>query len=181
MRFADAAAPAKLADLAQLIDRSQSRVRSSTGELELDYRLGLLKINARAAQGVSGNLKEAGEVRLRDAVITSPLDAGHVVLVPLDGQPLATSRRMLLQVMSEEWPTGWKAVPQGGVNLIESIGRDPWRVRNLAGTVTLTRPDAAQLKVTELDASGLPVKPHGHAGEIRLAPRTIYYLIEAEG
>ena len=50
-------------------------------------------------------------------------------------------------------------------------------MKQLRGTVSFKRPDAAQLKVTALDSNGYPVAPLGAADEIKLAPDTIYYLI----
>jgi hypothetical protein len=99
-----------LSDLKPLLDRGAKTVRSSTRELTLDYDKGLLTINAPAAQGLSGNLKAAGAVELNDLRLTSELDNGHLILVSLDGQPIAQSRRMLLQVMSEEQATGFATV-----------------------------------------------------------------------
>jgi len=56
------------------------------------------------------------------------LDNAHLVLVPLDGLPIATSRRMLLQVMSEEQSTGFATEDAGnGIKKITNIGRDPGR------------------------------------------------------
>jgi hypothetical protein len=176
--FADTAGPARIQDLSKLVNRERQIVTSSTGELKLDYGRGVLTINAPAAQGVSGDLRAAGEVVLSDVRIQCPLDLAHIVLVALDGQPLRKSKRMLLQAMSEEKSSGFRAVPQGAIQLIEHIGQDPWRVRKLAGTVRLTRPDAAQLKVTALDLSGVPVNPVGAALAIDLAPEGVYYLIE---
>jgi hypothetical protein len=178
--FGAGAGGTKLADLTKLIDRAQSRVRSSTGELELDYAKGVLTLDAPAAQGASGNLKAAGPITLRDLTVESPLDNVHIVLVALDDRPLKTSQRMLLQVMSEERNTGWKVVPQGGLNLIESIGRNPWQVRKIAGTVRLLRPDAARLKPLALDPTGAPVEPLNWAnGTLVLHPRILHYLITA--
>ncbi len=178
--FSDSAGKTRLADLSRLMDRAHDQVRSSTGELLLDYAQGLLTINAPAAQGASGNLKAAGQVRLGDLVLESPLDNVHIVVVSLDDRPLRTSKRMLLQVMSEEQNSGWKIVPQGGLNLIESIGHDPWRVRSLAGTVRLTRPDAARLAITALGADGTAVEHLKLAdGALTLRPRALHYLITA--
>ena len=109
-----------------------------------------------------------------------PYDSGPLddATVALDDRPLGTSKRMLLQVMSEEQNSGWKMVPQGSVNLIESIGRNPWRVRKIAGTVRLARPDASRLKITALDASGAPVEAlEAAGGTLALRPQTLYYLI----
>ena len=68
-------------------------------------------------------------------------------------------------------------IPQGGINLIENIGNDPWRVRKLQGKISLSRSDAALLKVTALDGNGYPVKEIGNAASFDLQPDVIYYQI----
>ncbi len=176
--FSETGGPAKLVDLAPLIDRSAQTVTSSTRQLKLDYGKGVLTINAPAAQGVSGNLKEAGVTETTDLTLASDLDLVHIIAVSLDGKPLATSSKILLQVMSEDVPTGFRAEPtEKGLKRIIDIGRDPWRVKNLSGTVKFKRADAASLKVMALDFSGYPAKPIGAAAEIKLDLRTMYYLI----
>ncbi len=83
--------------------------------------------------------------------------------------------------MTEEKPSGFRAEPTGpGEKRIVSIGRDPWLVREVEGTVRFKRPDAARLKVVALDPNGDPGKTLGSAAEIRLDPRTVYYLIAAD-
>jgi hypothetical protein len=57
------------------------------------------------------------------------------------------------------------------------LGRDPWTIREIGGTVKFKRADAAQLKVTALDGNGDPEKEVGAASEIRLLPGTLYYLL----
>ncbi len=141
----------------------------------------LLTINAPSVQGASGNLKAAGEVSLRDVTISSKLDLVHVVLVALDEQPLRQSRRILLQVMSEEKNTNFLAVPQGDLRWIQNLGTNPWRVRYLEGEVRLRRPDADQWQVTALDLNGVPSQPLGSADHITLLPTVIYYLLEPAG
>jgi hypothetical protein len=61
---------------------------------------------------------------------------------------------------------------------IVDIGHDPWQVKSLAGRVEFKRSDAARLKVTALDHGGRRAGAAGTAGEIKLQPRTLYYLIE---
>jgi hypothetical protein len=169
-------------DLKPLIDRAAHTVTSSTRELVLDYGKGVLTLNAPRAQGVSGALKAAGQVDLRDVMVSSDLDLAHIVAVALDGQPLASSRRMLLQVMSEERATGFETeAVNATTKRIKNIGRDPWQIRNLSGTVAFKRADASQLKVTVLDFNGRPSGDAGTAKEIRLKPATLYYLITAAG
>jgi hypothetical protein len=60
---------------------------------------------------------------------------------------------------------------------ITSLGTDPWLIRGPQGAVKLTRPDAARLKVTPLDANGQPHAEAGDASRILLRPDTLYYLI----
>lgn len=180
VKFTDRERQSKLKDLKAFIDHKRQVVTSSTGELRLDYGKGLLTINAPAAQGISGVLREVRVTELEDLTISSKLDLGHIIVVSLDGKPLATSRRMLLQVMSEEKTTDFATEPApAGHKKIASIGHDPWLVRDLDGVVKFKRPDASRLKVTALDFNGDPVKSSGSASEIRLAPSTIYYLITA--
>jgi len=170
---------AKVSDLKPFIDRAAQTVTSTTGELKLDYGKGLLVINAPRAQGASGALNSAGKIDLAALTVTSDLDLAHVIAVSLDDQPLATSKRMLLQVMSEEQASGFQTeAASATTKRITNIGRDPWQVKNLSGSVAFKRPDAAKLKATALDASGQSAGAAGTAQEIKLQPTTLYYLIE---
>jgi len=178
VNFSEAGGPPKLVDLAPYIDHAAQTVTSTNRQLKLDYGKGVLKIDAPAAQGLSGNLKAAGIVETANLSISSDLELGHIIAVALDGKPLATSGRILLQVMSEERPTGYRTEDAGnGKHRITDIGRDPWLVKELSGTVKLKRADAASLKVTALDFNGYPLKEVGTAAEIRLGAQTVYYLI----
>lgn len=170
----------KLQPLTPFIDHAKKLVTSQTGELKLDWGKGVLTINAPSAQGASGDLESVGEIALTNVMLQIPLDVAHVILVSLDDQPLATSKRMLLQVMTEEKPTGFRTESLGDRrHRIESIGTNPWQVRKLAGVVRMLRADATKLKVTALDQFGQPTSTTQTAGEIRLQPDTLYYSIEA--
>ena len=182
VNFVDTPGSVQVDDLTALVHHAEKTVTSNTGELKLDYGKGILTLNAAQAQGLSGALKLAGAVRLKDLAISSDLELGHIVAVSLDAQPLATSRRILLQVMSEEQETGHQAeAVSATVKRIVNIGTDPWQVKELRGTVSFTRPDAAQLKVTALDFDGYAAGAIGNAKEIKLQPKTLYYLIESGG
>ncbi|WP_367870485.1 hypothetical protein [Luteolibacter sp. Populi] len=172
--------PTKLVDLSKLIDRSSKRVSASNGDTLLDYGKGLLTLRAPAAQGAIGSLKEAGKISLPDLEIESPMEIGEVVAVALDGKPLASSGKILLQVMSEEKATGFATQPAGGGLKITNIGKDPWLVRKFEGEVKLKRADASRLKVTALDANGMRVDAAGSADRIVLRPDVAYYLIGGE-
>ena len=178
VKFTDAPGSIKISDLKPLINHDAQTVASSTGELKLDYGKGVLTINAPNVQGASGVLNVAGWIETKDLSIRSDLDLVHIVAVSLDDLPLSASKRILLQVMSEEKATGFEteAVSEK-IKKIKNIGRDPWLVKEIQGTVKFKRKDAAQLKVTALDFNGYPAATLGLATEIRLQPATVYYLI----
>jgi hypothetical protein len=176
--FTDEPGAVTLADLTKLVDHKAQVVTSDTRQLRLDYGRGVLTINAPRAQGVSGNLASAGKVDLTDITIESPLDLVHVVAVSLDDEPLAKSQSILLQVMTEERATDFATQSAGaGVQRITSIGRDPWRVRRIEGTVSFKRADAAKLRVTLLDQNGQPGKAVTGTTRLGLAAETLYYVI----
>jgi hypothetical protein len=176
--FTDAKSRTTVRDLSLLIDRAKRRVTSAGGELELDYEKGVLALRAPAAQGAGGNLAAEAAINLPDLIIRSSMEIGQILIVSLDGEPLSKSRRMLLQVMNEEKPTGWKAEPYGqGLQKITSIGRDPWLVKNIEGSIEFRRKDAAKLRVNALDLNGLPQKTVGAADNIKLLPQVVYYEI----
>lgn len=161
------------------IDPVRRLVRSTTGELALDYQAGLLIIDAPQAQGAVGALRARPVVETAALRITSTLETGAVLVVALDGAPLGRSRRMLLQVMSEEQASGFRSEPAGsGRRRLLDPGSDPWQVRAITGSVTFTRPDAASLGVTALDLSGRRVRRLGDARRVELLPSTFHYLIE---
>jgi hypothetical protein len=144
--FTEEPGSATLEDLKPFVDRERQRVTASNGQLQLHYGPGVLTINAPAAQGVSGKVNAQTEFVLGDVTIASPLDLAHIILAALDGRPLKTSKRMLLQAMTEERATGFLTEPAGdGVKRIQSIGTDPWQVRALVGRVALRRSDAADV------------------------------------
>jgi hypothetical protein len=179
VEFTDEPAGVALQDLKLYINRSAQTVTSTTGELKLDYGKGLLVIDTPRAQGASGGLQSAGKIKLPALTIESDLDLGHIIAVALDDQPLSASRRILLQVMSEERGTGFETeAVDATTKRIKNIGHDPWQVKRLSGTVTFQRSDAAMLKATPLDFNGRPAGPGSKGGEIKLQPTTVYYLVE---
>lgn len=145
-----------------------------------DTRRAIRMVNAPAVQGASGDLKAAGEIKLSAITLDIPRDVADALVVSLDTQPLATSKRMLLQVMTEEKATGFRTEPAGDRrHRITSIGQNPWLIRKLEGTIRLHRPDAAKLRVTVLDQIGQPTSTTMPGDFIKLQPETLYYLIEA--
>lgn len=179
IRIDDQGGQATLKDFSAFIDREAQTVVSSTREVTLDYGKGHLRINAPSVQGVSGHLKLGGAAELNDLSIESELELGHIVVVALDGRPLATSSRILVQAMTEEKPTDFTTEPAGaGVHRILRIGQDPWLFRELEGTIRFKRADASRLTVTALDFNGYRKSAVGTADEFKLRPNVVYYVIE---
>jgi hypothetical protein len=177
-------------ELSEYVDREAGTIESATGELHWDYRRGVLLIDSPHAQGAVGFLKSAGVVSLGDIRIESPVEYGAILVVSLDGEPLATSGRLLVQVMTEDRNYGWRTTvgtdkDRNGVEWtyrrITDLGGPPIVVKDLSGTVSLRREDAEALRVTALDFNGRPrgTRPSGSSGEvgIELLADCIYYLV----
>ncbi len=180
----------EVADLSRYIDRAHKLIRSANGELTWDWGRGLLDIDAPCAQGVVGFLKEGGPQTLGDVTIDGRNEYGSILVVSMDGRPLAQSTKILLQVVSEDRNYGYKTKPvtveaKGGGTVeareITDVGEAPVVVRELAGTVTLHRPDATQLRVSALDDNGYRRQdlPAGEGGAltVELLPDCFYYVI----
>ena len=182
VRFVSTPGAVRRADVTRFLDTNLQTVRSNTGELKLDYGKGVLVIDAPKAQGASGLLDSVkGNIETRDLSITSDMAPGHIVIASLDDQPLSASKRMLLQVMSEERESGFKSeAVSPGIRRITALGTDPWLVKNIAGAVKFKRPDASKLKVTPLDFNGVPLAPSGSAETITLKSGTLHYLIATD-
>ncbi len=147
------------------------------GAVKWDHAAGVLRVDAPACKAVCGFLKNAGPMELDGVEFTSGMEFGTICLVALDGQPLAMSKKMLLQVFSEETNSG--AYAEGNeIKTIRSTGQPPILVKNMSGTVRFLRPDASQLIFTALDFNGGRTVTAGTGGNLSLLPATAYYLVE---
>ena len=192
VRFDDPPAATKVDPaLSTLIDNTKKVVRSSTGEVTLDHGKGLCTVDAPKAQGACGFLAQAGAIQLKDLAIRSTNSFAAVLAVALDDQPLAISKRVLVQVTTVARPTGWAATPvefrEGpdkppirGLEVAQT-GRPPWRVANTE--VGLALKSATLAKATRLDPAGYPVEavPATRTATgltIKLPPETMYLILE---
>jgi hypothetical protein len=135
-------------DLSKFIDRKSKRIRSVTGELTWNYGVGLMTVDTPNSQAATGFLSKAGQIKLRDLTIDSLMEYGTVHIISLDGQPISTSRKILVQAFSEEKMYGFRV--ENGV--IKDPGRAPINVRDLHGTVTFK--NASGLQSIVLDPNG---------------------------
>ena len=175
MHFAEDNKPSQVVDLSKFIDKQNKVVGSVTGELSWDWNRGVITVNAPQVQAAAGFLGAAGAIELGDCTIEMNNEYGAAWVVSLDGESLATSRRMLVQVMTEETSVGWPG-GGGGRRQIEQSPAPPVLVRNVAGSIRL-RPVAA--RVTPLDLNGYPQPAAPMSdGIIQLRSDTLYYLVE---
>lgn len=178
VHFSNVPTSVEMRDLSQLISRERKTVKSSTGEIELNYGVGLLTIRSPRVVAVSGALNSQAKIDLGFMRLSSSLDLGHVVAIALDDRSLRESRKILLQVMTEEQATGFATTAIGEKEYrITELGTDPWCIRKVVGQIEVTREDAKELKVQALDLQGRPLAAIGPATRIELLPSCLYYLI----
>ncbi|MES2200619.1 MAG: hypothetical protein V4498_00045 [candidate division FCPU426 bacterium] len=183
-------AKSRVADLTKFIRRDQSKVTSATQEIELDYGKGICKVSAPAFQGFAGFVGHAGGVvDLPDLRLTSANDYLACYFVSMDGLPLKSSRRILLQTGAVSHLSGWETIPsrfkadgveQQGEKILHT-GQPPWRIQNTELSFSLANPLLS--KAVVLDVDGRPAKELAlHIGkgrvELRLPPDTTYLILE---
>lgn len=142
-------------------------VKSNTGELTLDWGKQVATINAPAAQGVCGFLKNAGGKFMLDGLaVESDNEYAAILAVSLDGKPIKTSGQILLQVGTKARPKDWKeaakrVAPKGEKPFdgkeVQNIGAGPWMVDATRATVTFS--SLGLSKATLLDANFNELRP----------------------
>lgn len=141
-----------------------------------DRARGTATLVADRVVGAAGDLR-AG-VTLGGIKVASGNDRLHLLLISLDESPLASSGRLLVQVMTEEVPFGFRA--ENGV--IRKLGTGPMNVRKIDATLEL--PTDRKIRATALDADGYPlgqpwtVEPQDGRARVVLPPDALYLLVE---
>jgi hypothetical protein len=169
-------------DLAKYIDRQNRTIKSITGELSWDYGAGIAIVDAPRSQGAAGFLSKSGKIELSDVTIESNNDFSSVMVISLDDRPLKTSKKILIQVMTQEQPYGFKT--EG--DKITDLGGSPFGVREIDATVSLRLEGAGKPVVTALDENGYATqKPVTISSDgintplaIRLAEDSIYHIVQ---
>jgi hypothetical protein len=185
-------AKTRVIDLSRYIDHEKKTIRSNTDEVTLDYGNGLCTLDTPKAQGACGFLSKAGAIRLGDVAIRSQNGYATVAVVSMDDRPLASSRKILVQVGTSARPTGWMTreaefpgedgkTPVRGFQVVRS-GTPPWRVVNTEVGLVVRNPGLA--RATLLDTAGYPVAevPGTRAGDdfsLKLPLNTMYLILES--
>ncbi len=173
-------------DLRPYIDRGNRMVRSITGELAWDFGRGVVTLNTPMAQGACGFLSAAGRIILRNVVIESKNGYASIMVVSLDGKPLAKSGRILIQAGTEDHPYGFSTQPAqsrkfGTMKRITALGGYPLNVRRVQARILLKRVSAGRAVV--LDGNGYPtdrivrVAKTGKGVAVQLPEDALYTMI----
>jgi hypothetical protein len=153
----------KVMDLAAYINRQTGVTKSNTGELELNSQKGYATVNAPCAQGVSALFANQNSFALKDVTFHSRNAYGSALAVSMDGQPLATSAKILVQYQTQSRPTGWAETEteiklDGGETVkgleVKNYGKAPWQVVSAKLEVTIKNQNLKT--VTVLDPNGYP-------------------------
>jgi hypothetical protein len=180
----------KAVDLAPYIDPAKKRVRSVTGEIEIDLDRGLYQVNAPKVQGVAGMLGKAGRLKMNDVMIASTNEYGCVIVASLDDKPIATSGRLLVQIGTIGRPTGWKETPariptEGGArdgSRIVDVGGPPWQIEKMRGALAVRNPSitrAIALDPNGMPASDIPIWRNAEEIRISLPSSNLYVYLDS--
>ncbi|QNN24881.1 hypothetical protein HED60_22235 [Planctomycetales bacterium ZRK34] len=139
-------------NLVPFIDRDAKIIRSANGQLAWDHKLGWVRINTPRCQGAVGFLEQAGKVTCDDLMLqtTNPFTA--VLVIALDDQPIAKSRRLLVQSVTRDKPYGFTH----DVGQITDMGGWPFNLEQNQTAVRLNHWGDGEVQVTPLDANGYP-------------------------
>jgi hypothetical protein len=178
-----------IADLSGFIDHDRKIITSNTGQIRLNYGVGLCTIDAPEAQGVSGFLKKAGDVHLSTIDVSSGNEQASILVVSMDDRPLNVSRKILVQVGTPAHLTGWKTEPADftsgdrhqyhGLKVV-NIGMPPWMMDD--ADVTLTIRNTSLATETVLNVSGYPrrevkILPENGVVKMRLSKDAMYAVL----
>lgn len=170
-------------NLAEFIDDATQVVRSLHNELRWDFANGVVMVNTPRAQGASGFLRAAGRMEFADVILESDNEYGTLLAVSLDGEPLRSSRNILVQTATRDQPFGFRTEPApDGFARITHLGGYPLNVEKIRMHITLKGAGARTVRI--LDENGhltdrIPQMETDQTGRlrIRLPEDVIYTLI----
>jgi hypothetical protein len=166
------------------------RTLSNTSELLWNAQLGFCTINATHVQGVAAHFASAPTHQLKDVRFSSGNTFGAAMAVSLDGAPLGTSKRVLLQYATQSRPNGWRETPstialEGGQSVsgftVQSVGQSPWQVQRAQLDVTIKNQHLRT--ATVLDMNGMPVqtlelKRTAEGASLQFPPAAMYVVLQ---
>ncbi len=131
--------------------------------------------------------KVGGTARLADVEIACKNDYATVLVVSMDGEPIAASAKVLVQVGTREHSTGWATKPSRikvdskmvDCEQITSFGKAPWLIED--ADIALTVKSRHLTMATVLDSNGMAISEAAvekSGGSVKLAfPKDALYLV----
>lgn len=151
------------------LPEGSTSVTSDTGQVSRDWRAGTLKIDTPRTQALAGWLG-GKSIATTDLAVALATPKGAVALASLDGEPIPSSRKLLLTAIG-------RAIPS-------EDGKEPFYSEPIAGTVTI-RSDAEALRIipvtgTGATMEGAPAKKTGKTFAIPLPDKagTHWFLLQ---
>jgi hypothetical protein len=188
VRYGGDPARSTAVDIDRYVDRKAKTIRSITGEISFDHANGVCVLDSPCAQGAAAFFDKKPTIRTKALTIESRTSYGVVLAVSLDGKPLDTSAKVLVQMGTDCRPAGWKEISQTvkvregsypGFKL-ESVGKAPWQL--VRADVKLTLANSGLRKATVVDPAGKArgeVKlERGKAVSFRFPPDALYVVLE---
>jgi len=135
-------------------------IKSTTEELNLNYKTGELTINSPKAQAYISSASKGFAVKLKDVTISLQNKIGNVLVISLDNKPLATSKHILIQSFSQVKNNGWitEQVPQDKYHRLVNIGNSPLIIKKIVAEVAFNNISNKGWKMWKLSSDGFREK-----------------------
>lgn len=176
-KFADDAKPAEKLDWSKHWDKQKKVVTSATGQLAWDYGRRVVTVTTPKTQAVLGFAGGAShDLPGVKVEVTTPFVS--LIFTPLDDQPLAESKHILVTAMARDKQTGTEYSTDG--SQLTKAGGPPLLMEPVQATITLK--GAAPAEVRAVDFYGVPTEVKvpltGSAFKIDGTYRTYYYEVK---
>ena len=131
------------AQVTELIDYQNKKIKASNNQLNWDYKNGICTMNAPSAQGVCGFTGTKQTFELSDVTIETTNNYAAIQVVAMDEKSIRESSKILVQVGTVYQPTGWAETPTDFVVdgktisglKITNTGKMPWKCANTQVTI----------------------------------------------
>ena len=189
VKYEGSEANSKAIDLSKYI--SASKVKSVTGELEMDIKQEVCTLDSPKAQGVVGCLAKKETHKLSAVSITCQNEYASILAVSIDGKALTSSSKILVQIGTHERPYGWKVKKtkfkgRGGKGSFEGMeiidrGGSPWNIERCKGEISIKNKLLTKAQV--LDSNFKVIKEvklnsFGDGVSLKLPEDALYFLLQ---
>lgn len=168
---------AEKSDWAKYWDKDKKIVRSMTGELTWDYGRRVVTVQSPRTQAVIG-FAGGGDYDLPGVKVAVKTKFCSLIFTPLDDQPLAESKHILITAMAQDKQSNTQYNADGSQLL--ALGGPPLLMEPVEAAITLKGPAPAEVNV--VDIYGVPtakkVKVVGNAFNIDGTYKTYYYEVK---